>query len=295
MRRLLAVFLSLVCVPTPSIAAAPDPVAPNPADPYEAGKRALRDRDFPGALTAFDAALAQSTTDEARWSALLGLALTHELAADPLRASVHYRRFLASSGRSPRAADSDWSSRRVEVAETLTRLETTLAPTHARLELVTVPESAVAFDPAIPNACALAPCTVFVPPGHYRLTLSASDHHPVERTFDATAGNRLPLSVALIPISVAVPPPPESTLAPGAIAALAAGSAAVTFGAVFFGLADSDQSDLRSLSRQPGTDDVLRAYDRTLVRMQDRETVAWAAVATGAVALSVGIIIWLVD
>lgn len=272
--------------------------------PYELAKRRLRDRDFAAAVLHFERALEQARTDEQAWSALLGLALTHELAGDLLAASVGYRRFLASSGRSTLASTSEWAARRVESAETIARLETALAPTHARVELVSVPESAVAIEPAIPHACAQAPCTLFVPPGAFRFRFSAVGHEPASRSIDANAGERHPLSVALVPLvdSENSDPAaradlrleqPDAGLPPASVASFAVSGAALTLSAVFFGLAASDHSDLRALSRQPGTELTLAAYDRTLDRMQDRELVAWTAGTTAVVALGVGLLSWL--
>ena len=66
-------------------------------------------------------------------------------------------------------------------------------------------------------------------------------------------------------------------------------------GAVLTGLAASDHSDLVALSAQPGTPENLTRYDRTLSRMEGRETAAWAMWITGGVAVVTGLLIGVVS
>lgn len=297
--QLTALTVALVAL-APARAAPPaDVPAQVDDDPaYEAGKQALRRGDWPAAIAAFTTAVTLARSDDERWRAELGLALGHELAGDLLQSTIHYRRFLSASGRAPLPPDSEWGPRRFEAAASIERLERTLVVTHGRLALTTTPAATFALTPDAPRTCATTPCTLFLAPGRYEVALDAPDHAPARYTIDIIAGERTPLSATLSPLVVLAPPvtpPPDANLRPAAIATFAGGGAALVTAAVFWGLAAGDQDALRSLSRQPGTPDVLTAYDRTLDRQGDRETAAWVAATTGVVAIGVGLVIALLD
>ncbi len=188
--------------------------------------------------------------------------------------------------------------RRFEAAASIERLERILVVTHGRLALTSTPAATLILTPDAPRTCVTTPCTLFLAPGRYEVAFEAPDHAPAHYTIDIIAGERTPLTATLSPSSCPrrpYLPPPDGGQSPAAIATFAGGGAALVTAAVFWGLAAGDQDALRSLSRQPGTPDVLAAYDRALDRQGDRETAAWVAATTGVVAIGVGLIIALIE
>lgn len=272
---------------------------------FEAGREALKAQRFGEALAAFEGCLDLAEDEPERWNALVALGLSHELMGEPIEALGRYWSFVEQAEAAERGGEAFWERKLREVEESVSRLEGSVLETRARVRFALAPGDARA---SLDGAAVDGARYYYVTPGRYELEVEREGFQPESERFTVAAGDVRVVSVALEPLPQA-PEPVEPDPLPGPGVGIGApqadpptrtaewvllggGGAALLTGAVLTGLTAADVDEMEELSARPGTSESVARYRELEDRARSTQTASWIAYGAGAVAIAVGIILW---
>lgn len=295
---------------------------------YREGRQALIEKKPARARAAFARGLEATRGGEGRFRFLLGIALAHEMAGAPARASWFYRAFLEAAETDLAGEDAPWRQRRERVARDLQALLDEARAGTGELTIRSTPPGAeVAVDGEwLPPELA-TPVTLRMSPGEHRIDLRGAQGRVVSGSSLVRAGAPVVFERAVDPppppvepaekpsgtdppapepsSDVAPPPapPPEVDVEPlrgtsrasplpwwivGGSAA-GLGVAAVATGGVLTALAQTDLDELEELSASPSSDENIRRDAEVRTRFARREGAGVALFASGALLTGIGV------
>jgi len=274
---------------------------------HEAGKEALRARNFDVAEQRFGRCLAQAETGDDRWSALVGLGLTHDLAGRPVQAVLYYNAFLQESGRADKL-NARWASRRARVHVERARLEGAALRTHGLVQVTSEPPGAtIRFTDGRPLVTGLpirTPAELLLPSGRVALELTLPEHRPEQASLAVAAGTKRAVQVSLTrraltpdiePLAeaptVVADGDPSAPLRHAGYGLVGGGGALLVAAAALTAFAHDDVSELEVISGQPATNESVDRYEQLSQRARRLEVAYAVLYGVGGASLVAGIVL----